>query len=311
MMASETMPPSSGGKVLLPWLMLVGLGCMWGFNTTVAKLASVGGVFPLGYSSWQMTIAAAILAAVCFFRGERFRFDRAHVVFYLTVGVVGTLVPSMNMVWVLGHLPAGVMVLAVSLVTLITYAMSLVARLERFDLIRFLGVLLGFAGVLVIILPKSSLPNPDDTGWFLMGLLTPLCYAFASVAIAKFRPAGSDTLSLSGGMVLVLALISWPAAVVTDTVFAPVSVTDIPTLSVLAAGLIASVAYVIYTSLVRTLGPVSISMVGYIVTATGIGWGMLVFDETHSPWVWAAAGVIVLGLVLVNRRQKAGAARAG
>ncbi len=305
---SENMSPSAPTPVAtaLPWLMLLFLGCIWGFNTTVAKLASVNGVEPLGYSSWQMSIAAILLYGLCKWRGLRFKFDRAHWIYYIAVGAIGTALPSMNMVWVLGHLPAGVMVLAISLVSLITYAMSLAVGLERFDKLRFLGLCLGLAGVLMIILPKTSLPRTEDTGWFLIGLLTPLCYSFANVAIAKLRPEGSDTQALSGGMVLVLALMLWPAAIIFDAVFVPVSITDIPTLSVACAGLIASVAYVVYTTLVKTLGPVSISMVGYVVTATGIAWGIFVFDETHSPFVWAAAAVICAGLFLVNRRQNAG-----
>lgn len=299
-------PTTSSSTGMLPWLLLLFLGSMWGFNTTVAKYASVSGVHPLGYSSWQMLIAAALLFAFCRWRGLRFKFDRAHWIYYLAVGVVGTALPSMNLVWVLGHLPAGVMVLAISMVTLITYAMSLIARLERFDPIRFVGVCLGFAGVLIIILPKASLPRPEDTGWFLIGLFTPLCYSFASIAIAKFRPEGSDTLALSGGMVFVLAMLLWPTALIADAVFVPVSVTDLPTLAVLCAGLIASIAYVIYTTLVKTLGPVSISMVGYVVTATGIAWGMFIFDETHSPYVWTAVAVILSGIFLVNRRQTRG-----
>ena len=44
-----------------------------------------------------------------------------------------------------------------------------------------------------------------------------------------------------------------------------------------------------------------------VVTLTGIGWGVVLFGERHSPWVWGAAGLIFTGLALVNLRRTASA----
>ncbi len=47
------------------------------------------------------------------------------------------------------------------------------------------------------------------------------------------------------------------------------------------------------------------SRVGYIVTLTGLAWGMVVFGERHSGWLYLATGLIFAGLALVNLNRRA------
>jgi drug/metabolite transporter (DMT)-like permease len=47
------------------------------------------------------------------------------------------------------------------------------------------------------------------------------------------------------------------------------------------------------------------SQVGYIVTLTGLAWGMIVFGERPSGWFYLATGLIFAGLALVNLKRRA------
>jgi drug/metabolite transporter (DMT)-like permease len=47
------------------------------------------------------------------------------------------------------------------------------------------------------------------------------------------------------------------------------------------------------------------------VTLTGIAWGVVLFGEHHSPWVWGAAILIFTGLALVNLRRNASSGGGG
>jgi drug/metabolite transporter (DMT)-like permease len=293
---------------LLPAGLLLFLGVIWGLNSSIAKLSGQHGVDPIGFSAWQMSGAAAIVGLACLVRGYRIRFDSAHWRYYLLVGLIGTALPSINLVNSLRYLPAGVLTIGLSMVPLFSYLMSLGLGLEKFDRLRCLGILIGFSGVLLIVLPDASLPNPDDAYWFLIGLITPLLYAFSSVAAAKFRPANATSFPLAGGMLIVIGIVLWPVALIADQGFMPdftpgFDGQSLGTWSVLIAMAVSSIAYFLYFEVVRMAGPVAVSMVGYIVTATGIAWGMAIFDERHSAYVWAAVLVIFCGLALVNLRQ--------
>ncbi|MBP5859077.1 DMT family transporter [Marivibrio halodurans] len=293
---------------LAPALFLLFLGTIWGLNSSIAKLGGMHGVAPIGFSAWQMSGAALLVALACRMKGLPIRFDGAHWRYYLLVGLIGTALPSVNLVNTLRHLPAGVLSLGLSMVPLFSYAMSMALGLERFDRLRALGILVSFAGVLLIVLPKASLPEPEDGKWFLIGLLTPFLYAFSSVAAAKFRPPDATSFPLAGGMLIVLGLVLWPTAIATGQAFLPTLTADVTAIgpaswSVLIAMAISAVAYFCYFEVVRMAGPVIVSLVGYIVACTGILWGMAIFDERHSPYVWAAVAVIFMGLALVNLRH--------
>jgi drug/metabolite transporter (DMT)-like permease len=292
---------------LAPMLLLV-LGTLWGFNTSIMKLAGIEGIPPVGLTTLQMTGAGVVLYLFCRWKGLGIGTDKAHLLYYFHTGVLGTAIPSVNLVNTLRELPAGVMVLAIATVPLIVYGASLVLRMERFDLPRFCGVLLGLAGVFLIVLPETSLPDPQDADWFLIGMITPIFYSYSAIAAARFRPEGAASVPLAAGMVVAVAILIWPTAFLVDQVYVPNVVDpDLATLCILIAIGVTCVAYFLYFELIRAIGPVGISVVGYIVTLTGMVFGMIFFDETYSAWVWAAAALIFAGLALVNGRQAAGA----
>jgi drug/metabolite transporter (DMT)-like permease len=65
---------------------------------------------------------------------------------------------------------------------------------------------------------------------------------------------------------------------------------------------IACCGSVMFLEIVRLAGPVFLSQAAYVVTVTGILWGMALFGERHGPTVWAAMAAIFAGVMLVQRR---------
>ena len=63
-----------------------------------------------------------------------------------------------------------------------------------------------------------------------------------------------------------------------------------------------SVPYLVFLELIVLAGPLFAAQTGYLVTASGVFWGIIIFAETHSAWVWAALGLIFAGVVLVSPR---------
>ena len=51
---------------------------------------------------------------------------------------------------------------------------------------------------------------------------------------------------------------------------------------------------------IKSAGPVFASQCAYVVTISGVIWGIIVFSEQHTVWVWASVIVMLLGLVLVT-----------
>ena len=57
--------------------------------------------------------------------------------------------------------------------------------------------------------------------------------------------------------------------------------------------------YLIF-ELIKRAGPVFFSVVNYVVTLSAMGFGIWLFHEAHSAWIWAALVLIGASLVLVN-----------
>ena len=67
-------------------------------------------------------------------------------------------------------------------------------------------------------------------------------------------------------------------------------------------------AYSMFIYLIAHAGPVFASQTAYVVTFSGVFWGMVIFDEQHSVWIWASLVVMLVALMLVTPRnnEKAG-----
>ncbi len=302
--------PSAGERprgVLLALLLV--LGATWGFTFSLAKIGSLGGVPPIGYSLWQSIGAGFILLAIAWARGVLPPITPVHLRFYAVSGVVGIAIPNVNIITVVGHVPVGVVAILVTLAPLATWSLARLVGQERPSLRRGLGTLIGFSGALFILLPQASLPSPEMTPWVIAGLITPIFYASANVFIAGQRPPAVHSLALAAMMHVAVALTLLPLAFISGTFYPlwpPFVAAD---WAIIGHMLCASFASLIFFEIVRMAGAVFLSQVAYVVTLTGLLWAMVLFGERHSGWIWTAMAVIFVGLALVT--WPGGRARAG
>ena len=287
----------------IPALLLLVLGCLWGLAFSLSKIVAMGGVHPFAYSWYQSTGAAVFLTFVIWRMGIGFNFSRAHLLFYFGMGSVGLVIPNANLVYAAAHLQAGILSTVVITVPMVAYGISLVIGVERFGWKRGLGIGLGLVGVSFLILPESSLPSPDMVPWVLVSLLTPVCYAASSIFGGTKRPEGTHSMLAAWGMVTTASLISLPLMLGTESFYPLGTNWDVVDLALAGQMAISSVAYVIYFEIIRRSGPVFVTMVSYVVNIFGLGWGWLIFGETHSWWVFGAIGCVFAGLALVNARR--------
>ena len=91
-----------------------------------------------------------------------------------------------------------------------TYLFALLARLERFRWLSLLGILLGLAGVLLLILPDASLPEAGMVGWVLVCLLAPASLALTNVLAAVLRPPAISSLAMSAALLLGASVVLFP-----------------------------------------------------------------------------------------------------
>ncbi len=302
---SATKPAKPVQRLWFYFLLLV-MGMVWGGSFSLAKLATEGGAHPLGLSLWQGLLGGALLFAFCLARRKLPQINRRHAGFYLVCGLLGTVLPSTLFFYAAPHVPAGILAITVAVVPILTYAISLPLKADVMTRGRAAGILLGMVSIVLLVAPGSSLPSRDMVPWVLIALLAAAFYAAENMYIALRRPPGSDALAIVAGMLFMAALMLAPVVAATGS-FVPLAPPwGVVEWSIVGMVLANALAYTLFIQVVTSAGPVFASQTAYIVTIAGVFWGMVIFGEQHSLWIWAALAVMLAGLTLVTPRKGSG-----
>ena len=298
--------PSAAPKrnPIVPLLLLFLIGALWGFFFVLIKTGVTGGVTPMNYLFWFSLIAATVVLIIGKVRGTRPHVSRAHLIYYLKAAATRFTFANILLYTAQGKLAVGIMAVVMAFTPIFTYVISLIARLDRVVLMRVLGILLGVGGVLLIVVPKASLPDPSLIFWVLAGFGVPLMHGLGYVVLDESnRPPGSDSLGLAAGtlytnaaLVLILILIfgdfqwlTWPFSR--------------GELAMMTHAVLAGFNFYAMFELIRLAGPTYMSQSSSLAVGFGVLYGMVLLDERHSLFVWTAIVLILIGVALVNRRQ--------
>lgn len=289
--------------ISLGLLFYCGIG--WGAAVAIAKIATTGGVHPLGYVFWVAIIAALILTGICILRRTAPGLTKQHLWYYVIIG--GLRIVCANVVWytTVKYVPAGALAVVLGLTPIFTYAISLIMRLEHFAALRAAGLSLGFVGVILFIAPGESLPDPSMIPWLLFGLLAPLTYSLANILIERLRPETGNSLSLTTGMVWFGAAVMLPVSLLTGSFHIPSLPPSVPDMAVFGHAIISGFAFFALFEMIRLSGPTFASQLNYVVTLTGVLAGIVFFNEAPTWWVWAGTACVLSGVALVDKPKDA------
>ena len=287
---------------LLPTVMLFACGITWGLSFSFNKIAATAGIPTVAYVFWQSLGAGLILLILCFATANRVQLSWPHLKLYGVAALFELALPFLALNYVAARLPAGVVSLGQALVPALTFGFALAFRVDRFNTLRFVGLCIGLGAVLLVVLPKASLPSPDMAVWVLVSFLTPICYAVANVLIPLLRPPQSASLALAAAMSLTGAFYMGLVMLATGEWWwfeGGAGAMGPGDWALIAVALIIAIFLWLLFEIIRLAGPVFFSVQNYIATLSGIGWGMLIHGEAHSLWIWLALVLLFFGLALV------------
>lgn len=285
---------------------LLMLGICWGSTQSLGKIAASTGHGAFALIFWQGVIGVVVLGGLTLVRGRGLALTAAGLRFAAIIAMVGTVVPTFTFYRSVVHLPAGIMSILISTIPLLSFPMALALGMDRFSPKRLLGLICGLAGVALIVLPRASLPDPAMAVWVPVALLGPLLYALEGNIVARWGTAGMDPVQTMFLASLMAALIVLPVALAQGQMFSPLPLGRAEAALVFSSGMHA-LLYATYVWLNGRVGAVFASQSAYFVTASGVGWAMLLLGERFSVWVWAALPFLFIGLFLVQPRVRAAA----
>ena len=289
--------------------LLLFMGTAWGLSLSTMKLAGAAGGHPVGMALWMVTVSGSmlLLASLVVFRPS---WPRLAVLRFCAIcGACGVAFPGTVLFWSAQHLPAGVVALAFAVMPLLTYGLSVVFRVEAGQAARLFGVVIGLAAMLLVILPKGALPDPGAALWVCITLVASLSMAFENFYAGGFRPPDANSLQLSCGRQLGAVFLLAPIVTFTGTAVPLFTSWGSLQWMTSLSGVLSGLAYTAMLTVIRTAGPVFASQAAYLITLTGVAWGMLIFDERHSLFVWVALAMTLLAIAMVRPRRPRNIAR--
>ena len=289
---------------LAPFAMLLFAAGIYSMTFSLNRIAITEGIPVFAFVFWQGlgTALVTFVAAVATRQLPSLR--RKYLRLYLLLGAFAIAVPFTLLAFAAPKVPAGAIALGLTLTPILTYVIAVLFRIDRVRLLRIAGILFGLAGILLVVLPGQSLPEPGMAPWLLMAFGAPLCYAFSNVCIAILRPPESRPIPLTCGVFVCASITMLPVMALTDNwwIF-DATMTD-GDWALIGTIVIVPIVYALTFVLIQMLGPVLFSIIGYFGTLMGLGWAALYFGEVPSSWIWVAIAILFLGLFLVNRTSK-------
>ena len=294
---------ASWQQFIFPWACLLFMGTTWGLSFSLGKIAVEEGIGAFGVSTIQSMLSGIILLVITLIRGKKLRELLQYWLFILLIALLGAAVPSVIFYTAAPYVQAGILAITVALIPMMTYSASIPLKIERFSMRRFSGLLFGVGSILLIALPENSLPDRSAVPWIILACISSLCYAAENIILGFKSAINIGPIRLSMGMNLLAGLLLLPIAIGTDQFYMPQIPFGTADYAVLGLSVISVFAYTLFVFSVAKFGAVFASQTGYVVTLAGVFWGMAIFGEDHSIWVWTALAAMILGLALVSPRQ--------
>jgi drug/metabolite transporter (DMT)-like permease len=285
------------------WSILLASGIIYGSSFSFMKIAIVGGANPLGMVFWFAILATCVLTAELAIVGKLNKLDFKLLSFCIPWGILSVIFPNLFFFYAAKEIQASIIAMGIALVPILTLTGAILLKRERLTLRRSMGIGLGAAGVMMILLPKTSLPKVDDTFFALVAFAGAACYAAEHLYIEARAPSDVGIDQLLFLMFSSVSVLLLPVVLATGTFFVPHWPLGMTEWAIVAVASVTLMDYFFITLLILWAGPVFTSQAAYIVTLAGVVWGIVILHDSHSLWIWGAICTLMLGLTFVRPRM--------
>ncbi|MFN3530574.1 MAG: DMT family transporter [Bacteroidia bacterium] len=291
---------SDSSPRFLPLILLLVLSFIWGSSFILMKKGLE--VFsPVQVGAFRLSIAALAMLPVVIRHYGHWLLPRFK--YFAIVGLMGNGIPAFLFAIAQTHINSSTAGALNALTPLFTLLLGVWLFALSFERHKLLGLLLGFAGALILILLRGNGLYDPDWAWGLLVVLATLMYGTSVNTVSRYlrdvRPL------LTAGVPLILAGI--PASFIlfstdfTERLSYEGATEALLYLSIL--GLIGSAASLVaFNRLIQLSGPIFASTTTYLMPIVALFWGFLDGEMLGWPHL-AGMGGILIGIWLVNRKR--------
>lgn len=281
------------------WLLIILLGAVWGcsflFNAILIREIS-----PLWVSAGRVSIGAAICWMFFFATRKKLPNDRSLYPQFLVLGILNYAIPFALFPFAEITVASGIVGVINGMTPMTTVIVSQLWRGgEKATWNKSIGVVIGFAGAIILALPSLGAGASAQIIGLLAALGATLCYALTLNYARRFSKIDSATVastSLTGA-----ALVSVPVALL----FSGVPVITLPETWGALFGIAifsTSFSFLLVYWLLPRVGATNLSLNTFITPISAILLGVLILHERFDLIHIVGIVVIFFGLVFIDGR---------
>jgi len=280
-------------------LLLLCLGLIWGSSYMFIKIA-VAEVPAITLVAARLILAATILWIALRAMGQPLPRGRRLWTAYAVMGFLSGALPYVLISWGEQYIHSSLAALLQATMPIFTIILAqFLGNDERLRWTAAAGVVLGFVGVAVLMVPDLRYGFGDNLLGQIAIIVSSVSYAGATI-FARNHLRGQPPLASTTGQMTMGALFTVPLSLLIDRPFAlsPSLPAIASWLSLTILGTV--VAYVIYYALLERTNATFVSTVTYIIPIFGLILGALVLHEPVTINLLISTALIVLGVLLVR-----------
>lgn len=286
---------------------LVFLSAIWGGSFIFLRVA-VPELGPLLTATLRITLAGIALTAFATATGVTMDWLR-NLKPFAVVGIFAGVLPFACFSFAALHLPAAHSAVLNSTAPLFSAAFSVLWLGERLDLRKLMGLLLGVAGVAILVGAGALQLDHATLLSIAACLLAAASYALSTIIVKKTgRPDGIHPIAMATGSLAIGGVMMLPALpfALPDAMPSPLALGCVTALALLSSGL----AQALFIPLIVKVGPTRAMCASFLIPLFSMLWGILFLHEPVHASTLAGGAVVLMAMGLVLSAPRAGAAGA-
>jgi drug/metabolite transporter (DMT)-like permease len=282
------------------WLLLILLSVLWGATFFFVAIANPY-VPPLTLVLCRVGIAALVLVPIAWALHYRLPRTPAEWWPFLVQAVINSVIPFSLIIYGQHYIASGLAGVLNATTPLFTLILARLFAGDALTLNKTAGVLLGIAGVAVLMGPDVFTANAASLLGMLCVLGAALSYGVSALWMRRLRHI--PPLVSSAAQLICATLMLLPMAAVADR-FWHLPLPPAPgLLAVLGLAVISTaLAYIVFFRISASAGPSNVMLVTLLIPVTATALGVLVLGEALTAYQVAGALIIASGLIVIDGR---------
>jgi drug/metabolite transporter (DMT)-like permease len=280
---------------LINIIQLLILAALWGGSFLFLRIAA-----PIIGPIWLIEIRVLLAGLVLLLFTIRFNLlaeIRRNIIPIMVVGCIGTAIPFVLFAFASQFLPSGFNSILNATSPLFGTVVASIWLKEKLTINRILGLIIGFAGVIIIVGWKTFAITQSFIYSVSATFLAAFLYAVAAPYAKKYL-SGVSALAIATGNLLSAAIILLPLIPFTIP-------KQIPTTTVIIAIIALSLfstacSYLLYFRLLNSIGSTKSLTVTYLIPVFAMIWGKIFLEEEITQSMIFGGSLILLGTAVVN-----------